>query len=158
MRKESGFTLVEIMVTVTVIAVLMAIAVPMWGQWLPSYRLNRATQDLYSSFQKAKMEAVRRNVNVVLIFDVAGQKYEMYVDSDRGFDSNEAKLGSYKIPDSVTLDSTSFSANTAGFTSRGLPAKPASGFANGKVTLSNTKGITREIRLSMAGNIRINRP
>ena len=158
MRKESGFTLVELMVAITIVVILVAIAVPTWGKWIPGYRLKRATRDVYSSFQKAKLEAVRRNVNVVLIFDVAGQKYEMYVDSDGNFDNNETLLGTYNIPDNVTLDSTTFTGNATGFTSRGLPAKPSAGFGNGRVNLSNTKGISREIRLSMAGNIRIYRP
>ena len=166
MRKESGFTLVELMVAITIVAILVAIAVPTWGKWIPGYRLKQATRDVYSSFQKAKMEAVRRNVNVVLSFNTVTNTYKMFADDGSGAgtakdfvqNGSEPILGNYTIPDSVTLDSTTFTGNAAGFTSRGLPAKPSAGLGNGSVKLSNTKGISRQIRLSMAGNIRIHRP
>ena len=153
MRKESGFTLIELMVAITIVSIIVAIAVPSWNRWIPSYRLKRATRDVFSSFQQAKLEAVRRNVNVILIFDLGNQKYDMYVDDDGNFDNNEPMLGTLQMPGKVTLVSANFSGGTqqAGFDSRGLPA--ASRW--GTVTLNNTKGISRNIILSPAGNIRI---
>ena len=112
MRKESGYTLIELMVGIAIVSILVGIAVPSWVAWLPSYRLKAATRDLISNFQKAKTEAVRRNGNVILIFDLVNQQYQMYVDEDDGFDNNELMLGTSNIPNYVTLVAANFTGGT----------------------------------------------
>ena len=72
MRNNSGFTAVELLVVIALIAILAAIAVPNFIGWLPNYRLRAATHDLYSNFQKAKLTAVKRNTNTAVRFDATG--------------------------------------------------------------------------------------
>ena len=61
MRKQSGFTTIELLVVIVVLGVLMAIAVPNYLMYLPKARLKRAARDLYSELQLAKMAAVKYN-------------------------------------------------------------------------------------------------
>ena len=49
MRKNSGFTLIELMVVIALIVVLSAIAIPNYIAWLPKYRLNSAVDDVLTS-------------------------------------------------------------------------------------------------------------
>ena len=165
MRKESGFTLIELMVAITIVSIIVVIAVPAWVNWIPSYRLKRATRDVFSSFQQAKLEAVRRNVNVAISFDPVNDAYTMFVDDGDGaggvpndFTQNgtERLLGSIDLArqfkGSVTLVSANFSgAQQAGFDSRGLSANSRFG----RAILTNTKGISLDIILLITGNIRI---
>ena len=59
----SGFSLVEFLIIVIVIGVLVGIALPGFLVWLPTYRLNRATRDLISNFQRAKISAIKNHLN-----------------------------------------------------------------------------------------------
>ncbi|MFN3957350.1 MAG: GspH/FimT family pseudopilin [Tepidimonas ignava] len=61
-----GFTLIELMVTLTVLAILLAIGVPSLQSFVTSSRLRAATQDLFESLQTARMEAIRRNLRVTV--------------------------------------------------------------------------------------------
>ena len=43
-RKETGISIIELMVVISMIAILSAIAVPNYIAWLPKYRLSNSTR------------------------------------------------------------------------------------------------------------------
>jgi type IV fimbrial biogenesis protein FimT len=71
MRKNLGFTLVELMIGVAIVGILAAVAAPAVINWLPNYRLNIAARDLHSNMQKAKLQAVKENNNITVRFDAS---------------------------------------------------------------------------------------
>ncbi|MGD9076356.1 MAG: prepilin-type N-terminal cleavage/methylation domain-containing protein, partial [Desulfobacteraceae bacterium] len=58
-KKESGFSLIELLVIIVIIAILAAIAIPAFSAWLPNYRLRQAARDVYSNLQRAKVNAIK---------------------------------------------------------------------------------------------------
>ncbi len=83
-HRQAGFTMLELMIAIGIIAILSAIAVLNIISWLPNYRLKAAARDMISNLQKTKMEAVKRNVTVVLDFVPASNMYEIFVDDGAG--------------------------------------------------------------------------
>lgn len=61
MQGERGFTLVELMVTVAVLAVMAGLAVPSFRATVNANRLTGSTNELVNALQTARMEAIRRN-------------------------------------------------------------------------------------------------
>jgi Tfp pilus assembly protein FimT len=61
MQKRSGFTLMQLVLVMVLLAIVTAAGVPNFLSWLPKYRLKSAARDLYSNLQLAKMSAVRAN-------------------------------------------------------------------------------------------------
>lgn len=61
---QRGFTLVEIMVTLGVLAIVAALATPAIMQMAPNMRLRTATNDLHANLMRAKSRAVKDNRNV----------------------------------------------------------------------------------------------
>lgn len=62
--KAGGFTLVELMVTLAVLAVLLGIAVPSFQNITNRNRLTAITNEMVAALQLARVEAVRRNARV----------------------------------------------------------------------------------------------
>lgn len=62
-----GFTLIEAMVTVAMIAVLLAIAAPSLSGFLASQRVRSGSFDVYASLVYARSEAIKRHANVSLV-------------------------------------------------------------------------------------------
>lgn len=57
--RQTGFTLVELLVTVAVLAVLVGLALPSFQQSLRSNRAATATNDMLASLSLARSEAIR---------------------------------------------------------------------------------------------------
>jgi len=57
----AGYTLLELMVTVGIIAFLAAMAVPAWWKMQPNLRLKTATRDTANMLQQARMYSVANN-------------------------------------------------------------------------------------------------
>lgn len=64
--RQSGFTLVELMVTLAVVVVLIGLAVPSFQTLLVSQRLNTAADMLISDFRYARSEAIKRTNQVTI--------------------------------------------------------------------------------------------
>lgn len=63
---SKGLTLLELLVALSIAAVLLAVAVPGFGSWLAQNRLQTATFDLLTDLNMARSEAVKRGVRVGL--------------------------------------------------------------------------------------------
>ena len=63
-RAYKGFTLIELMVVIAVVAVLLTIAAPSYQKLIERNRLKEASQTFKSDLQFARMEAIKRSRNV----------------------------------------------------------------------------------------------
>lgn len=61
MKKNKGFTLIELMVVVGIVSIMMMIAVPTLKQSMANNRLMFEAQSLYNVITFARTEALRRN-------------------------------------------------------------------------------------------------
>jgi len=64
--RVSGFSLVELMVVLTVVAILATLAAPSFNQAIEGQRAKSAATDLYIALSRARSEAITRNTNVTL--------------------------------------------------------------------------------------------
>jgi type IV fimbrial biogenesis protein FimT len=67
-----GFTLIEMMVTIAVLVILLAVAAPAMQTFTASQRIKSGSFDLYSSLMYARSEAIKRRDAVTITPVVAG--------------------------------------------------------------------------------------
>lgn len=61
---QRGATLLELMVTVTIVGIVGAIGIPQMGQWIRNSSVNSAAEILQNGLRQAEAEAIRRNLRV----------------------------------------------------------------------------------------------
>jgi len=171
MRKNSGFTMVELFVTMAVMSILAATAIPQLMVVIPNYELRSVSRDMFSHLQLAKLTAVKRNADCAITFTKGGgdviSGYMIYMDFNKNFkhdtDSGEEVITSVdwteKNKNNVKCDEVTFNNNddnlpTVVFPSIGIPKDPG-GNGNGTVSLSNKNGLKTDVMVSRAGNVRI---
>ena len=68
LQSTRGFTMVELLVTMAILALLLALGLPAMGTYLQNAKLGAATSSLYSAIQTARTEAIRRNARAQFVF------------------------------------------------------------------------------------------
>ncbi len=70
--KFHGFTLVEMMITIAISAILLSIAVPSFQHLMTNNRVGTQASDLMTDFALARSEAVKRGVKVSICASSSG--------------------------------------------------------------------------------------
>lgn len=65
-----GFTLIEVLVVVSIIGIVVAISVPALGRYFQEYRLNKVSREVKANIQLARLKAVTSNFNVAFTYNL----------------------------------------------------------------------------------------
>ena len=161
MDRKDGFSILELVVAIGILAVIAAIAVPGILSWQNKAKLSGAVNNLKSDLQMAKSRAIRDNALVVIVFNATG--YRIFLDNgvnagDWNPDADEALFRARQLPAGITiklptdLDPPN---NRTRFNSRGFP-DPATltGLGQtGNVTVEDLSGRQIQIKLNRLGHI-----
>lgn len=95
MHSSRGFTLVELMVTIAVLAIILAIAVPGFSDLLRANRAQTQVNLLLNSFNLARSEAIKRGA-AVRVSALSGLNWHLgwrvWVDSNGNNTFNDSEL------------------------------------------------------------------
>jgi type IV fimbrial biogenesis protein FimT len=63
-RAQRGMNLIEVLITLGVLAILISLGAPGFGEWLQAQRIRAAAESVTNGMQVARGEAIRRNLPV----------------------------------------------------------------------------------------------
>jgi Tfp pilus assembly protein FimT len=131
------------MVVIGIIAILSAIAIPSFIQWLPKHRIGSAAREVKSTLEFARSNAIRTNADVTVNFDWDNERLTVV-------DADAVTLRTRQLPGDVDLDDIDLGASVT-FTGHGFSDK------SGGVVVVNTSDNTLilSITLTVGGSARI---
>lgn len=141
---KKGFTLIEMLTVIGIIAIVAAISFPVYQNMRPNITLNSATRDLATDMRYAQQLAVTEQIIYDVIFNTSASSYEIRNNS------TAALVRTKVLPDGITFSSiTGLTDNTAEFTATGAAAAP------GTIILANRKDKQTTIEIKPSGYVKI---
>jgi len=136
-----GFTLVELMVVIALVAVLLGITAPPFVQMLAKMRLEGASHNLATDLQFARTEAVQRRAAVSLATSPDGSSY--------GITSGAQTIKTVSFPAGI-----SFTGNVT------ITVEPLRGLANAAEVTGSSSSIDGQLRVvtDLMGRVRMCSP
>lgn len=167
-RWQTGFTLVELMVTIAVMAVVLSIAVPSYQNLVIGGRLTAGANDLVVALNLARHEALRRGQRVSVCPSSDGNDCAASGGWEQGYIvfSDSGTTGSVDGTDTVIRRQPGLASGytAAGngnvdtyvsFTSSGIPRLASNAFQAGTISLCapGSSGLSRAVVLSKMGRV-----
>ena len=81
MKSSKGFSLLEIMITIAVIGILSAVAIPSIVAQRNNAKLRDAASMIRGDFKMAHSRATRENASAVVQINTAGDGYTIFIDN-----------------------------------------------------------------------------
>lgn len=159
-----GLTLVELVITMAMIAFLSALMIPSLGAWLSHYRIRGVAGDIASLFRLAQITAVKENQTSSVQLNVNDGSVQV-VDGE-GVTVRTLRLEEYRVQFNG-LDFTDMGGdglvsviyNTRGIPTdeAGNPLTPPVGQAGERIFLVNNRGERYWVEVTPVGNVRFDR-
>jgi type IV fimbrial biogenesis protein FimT len=178
---QRGFTLIELMVTIALVAILATLAAPSFQQTIASSRLTTATNDLYTSLVQARSEAIKQGERVTVcksdtttscssdVTTTWSVGWITFVDGTRttaaSVDTGETVRYVVQAMDSsIVIRGNSDMANYVSYSPDGQSKSMTNGFLVGKLQICSTSAAltndnrARLITINIAGRATISKP
>ena len=164
-RRQRGFTLMEVMVSIAVLGVLTATAVPSSTNMINRNRLASQSNELLSAIQFARIEAIRSNARVTFCGAASAtadeaddgadgeQPYWVVIGSDGAGGEQQLRIFAVKDPMKISTDLEKIS-----FTADGLARDPTTkALVAGEITvcLATTNPAQNKRVLNIASGSRV---
>ncbi len=151
MQRNSGLTLIELLIVMAILAIAASFGVPSYLGWMDASKARGAATSIRADFEKAKIRAIRENANVRVSFTPNSYMVHTDLNADNALDGNEVVLANHTFRQGVTLTNT-FGGDDMSFSSRGIPA---GGLGDaGTVTVRSPGGREVDVVVSRFGRIR----
>jgi prepilin-type N-terminal cleavage/methylation domain-containing protein len=148
---QRGFTLLELMVTVAIVGVVCALAIPNYLVWSRTYQLRQATTDLQGNLILARMTAMNRNTAVTMTLGPIPCPPDIAYCGANGASFGgiipPVPLASRKVTGVLTTGGTTVQLSSLGLRIGGP-------VGNQLITLTNTDNLTYSIVITPGGKIR----
>ena len=138
MRKNSGYSFIEVMTVIAIIGIVAGIVLPNVVGWLPRYRLRSGAEEIQSTLQLARLSAIKQNTDATVTFDTTNHTFEASISGQT--------IKSGKMPSGIIIESVTRPASQVEFDSRGL----ANG-STGNILVKNNLGGTKTITVNIVG-------
>ena len=114
MKNDAGFTLLELAVTLAVVAILAALVTPNFMRWSSGFQVRSAAVDLSSNLQAARMRAIREGRECAVAFNPASASYRVAcLNKTVNLDAKDDRLNLVAVAlpagNKITFDSRGFS-------------------------------------------------
>jgi type IV fimbrial biogenesis protein FimT len=145
-NRESGFTLVELMIVVAIVGIASAIATPNYLRWNARYQLRQAAAEIQSQLALARLSAMNRNSLVSTTLAVSAGRVQLLA-----VDAN----GNQVIPPTQMMASvTGLSPAPASVAFSPLGTRSGGGTANQLIVISNSVGLSYSVQITPRGKIK----
>lgn len=127
--RDHGFTMIEVIVTITLATLLMSFAVAGWGRWSAANAYDGALTEVQATLRNAQQRAVTEGRSVCVLFDETASSYTVHAGSCQA--PGAVLQGATELHEQARLRHPAFETATGGlvagatFTSRGT-ASPGS--------------------------------
>jgi type IV fimbrial biogenesis protein FimT len=155
-RKSFGFSLVELMVGIVIMAILVALAMPNFQTWFRNAEIRNAAESIVNGLQRARAEGVVRNTNVQFVL-ATGSDWVVSVVSD-GFqiDKRSSSEGSQNVTVNAWAADLTTAATTVTFNNFGLVAANVPASASlAQVDFAAVGGSSLRVTIGTGGNARM---
>ncbi len=149
-----GFTLIEMVIAVTIMAILASITIPQLPDLLANYRLRRSVREMMTQLNRMKLLAIKENSRTVILFDEANDTYTIFLDNNmENWQLDNAENGVVTDLGEQGLEvSTNLVSDYTGFNGRGFQDRAI----GGTITVTASNGNSQSIIISSIGTFRVN--
>ena len=153
LNNTEGFTLLELIITIAILAVVAGIAYPTFQRYAINGNLKTAVRDLAADFTLYKERAVAESRMYRIVLDVANGNYDIRqcgaTGSSCGGGYNSIQVKNLaNIANDITFDSVNTTVTDYFFQTRGT-------VTNGTIVLRNSRNSTGTITINITGRTNV---
>jgi type II secretion system protein H len=145
-NRESGFTLIEVMIVVAILGIAASIGVPNYLEWNARNQLRQAVSEIQSQLVLARLVAMNRNSPVSVTLAVTAGRVQ--------FSAVDASLSQVIQPIQMMSTVIGLSPAPASVAFSPLGTRSGGGTTNQLIVISNNRGLSYSVQITPRGKVK----
>lgn len=118
--RRAGFTVIELIVSISLIAVLLAISLPMLFGYMPEHQIDRVSTRIKAELKAARMRAMSTGVPALVDFNADSHTYTIWSDINEDGVTNSGEVVSHNLADDGSASFSVYNSDHGRFTPAGF--------------------------------------